>query len=71
MKDYLAVLERANDGSWSASVPVLPGRTSAGTNRDEVARNVRNAITLYLEELRTDGKKPPERTGLPEIVHVV
>ena len=62
MKDYLAVLERANDGSLSASVPVLPGCIGAGTTRDEAARNVRDAIALYLEELRTDP---------PEIGHVI
>lgn len=70
MTDYLAILEQAKDGTWSAYVPDLPGCTSAGDTRDEAARNVRDAVETYLEELRSDGREPPEPASLPEIVHV-
>jgi hypothetical protein len=39
VKDFLAILERANDGTWSAYVPDLPGCTSFGPTREEAARN--------------------------------
>ncbi len=70
MSSYLAILERADDGTWSAYVPDLPGCTSAGATRAEVARNVRDAIDLYLEVLREDGKEPPLPSSMPEIVDV-
>jgi len=70
MSDYLAVLEKAKDGSWSAYVPDLPGCTSAGKTRDEVAKNVRDAIELYLEEIRSEGKAAPSPSSLPEMVHI-
>lgn len=37
-------------GDWAAWVPELPGCTSAGQTQKEALSNVREAISLYLEE---------------------
>lgn len=38
------------DGGYSASVPSLPGCFSQGDNFEEVLKNIKEAISLYLEE---------------------
>jgi predicted RNase H-like HicB family nuclease len=48
------VLERSDDGGFTASVPSLPGCISEGDTRDEALRNIREAIELYLEPLDDD-----------------
>ncbi len=70
MKDYLAILEHAGDGTWSAYVPDLPGCTSFGFTREEVARNVRKAVAGHVAALRETGAPVPEPTSLPEVVHL-
>ncbi|HLY01090.1 MAG TPA: type II toxin-antitoxin system HicB family antitoxin [Candidatus Cybelea sp.] len=70
VKEYLAVLESADDGTWSAYVPDLPGCTSFGPSREEAARNIREAIRGHLEEMRETGERIPEPSSKPEIVHV-
>jgi predicted RNase H-like HicB family nuclease len=68
MKEYLAVLEHAGDDTWSAYVPDLPGCTSFGPSRREVARNVRKAIGEHIAALQATGQEVPDPTSLPEIV---
>ena len=70
MKDYLAILERANDGTWSAYVPDLPGCTSFGPTRDEAARNVHDAIREHIDSLRERGETVPEPSSIAEKVQV-
>jgi predicted RNase H-like HicB family nuclease len=70
MKRYLAILEHADDDSWSVYVPDLPGCTSFGETREKAARNVRDAVEIYLEELRSDGQEPPEPTSEAEFIQV-
>ncbi len=61
MKSYLAVLEPARDGTWSAYVPDLPGCTSFGVTQEDVARNVREAVSGHIEVCATLGKPYPSR----------
>ena len=70
MKDYLAILERADDGTWSAYVPDLPGCTSFGPSREDAARNVHEAVSEHIAALRETGQAVPEPTSLPELVHL-
>jgi predicted RNase H-like HicB family nuclease len=48
------ILERSDDGGYTASVPSLPGCISEGDTRDEALRNIREAIELYLEPIDDD-----------------
>ena len=61
---YLVVFERAADGSIWARVPDLDGCFSCGETIDEAKENVKEAITLYLEDLKEDGKPIPEPSHL-------
>lgn len=46
--------------NYSAYVPDLPGCVSTGATKDEVARNIREAIALHLAGMREDGDPMPE-----------
>jgi predicted RNase H-like HicB family nuclease len=65
MKDYIAIIEPANDGTWSAYVPDLLGCTSFGPTRDDAARNVREAISGHIAVLRETGQPVPEPAVVP------
>ena len=49
---YVYVIERADDGSFSAYVPDLPGCTISGDTMAEVRANIKDAVDSYLESLR-------------------
>lgn len=55
----LIVVEKTGTGS-SAYSPDVPGGVPTGGTREEVEREMREAIVFHLEGLRADG------TGLPE-----
>jgi predicted RNase H-like HicB family nuclease len=56
---YAVVMEKTGTG-YSACVPDLPGCVSAGRTREEMNRNIREAIELYLDELRERGASIPD-----------
>lgn len=43
------VLEPAEEGGYTVYVPSLPGCISEGDTFDEAAKNIKDAIELYLE----------------------
>lgn len=43
------VLEPAEEGGYTVYVPSLPGCISEGNTFDEAAKNIKEAIELYLE----------------------
>jgi predicted RNase H-like HicB family nuclease len=55
---YRVVIEKTGTG-YSAYVPDLPGCVSVGRTREEMDRNIREAIGLYLDELREQGASIP------------
>ena len=59
MKKYLIVIETTATG-FSAYSPDLPGCVSTGATRDEVERNMKEAIAFHLEGLRAEGEPVPE-----------
>ena len=65
---YLYIIEKANDGSYSAYVPDLPGCTSCGDTVAELKAGIKDAVDLYVEELRSDGQPVPEPTSAADIV---
>src|SRR5262249_34641099 len=66
---YAVVIEKTETG-YSAYVPDLPGCVSAGNSRPEMDRNIREAIELYLDELREQGLPIPLPTTDTEYVAV-
>jgi len=66
---YAVVIEKTATG-YSAYVPDLPGCVSVGRTREEMERNIREAIDLYLDELREQGAPIPAATTDTEYVAV-
>jgi len=58
MKKFLIVIEKTPTG-YSAYSPDLEGCVSTGHTRDEVERNMREAIEFHLEGLRLEGLEVP------------
>jgi len=56
---YRVLLQPDEDGHFVAEVPALPGCISQGKSRGEALRNIKEAITLYLESLQAHGDAVP------------
>ena len=56
---YTVTLRDAEEGGYWVEVPALPGCYSQGESVEESLSNVREAIALYLETLKDDGKDAP------------
>ena len=67
MRRYAVVIEKA-DGNYSAYVPDLSGCVATGETREEVERDIREAIQFHLEGMREDGLPIPEPTTELEYV---
>jgi predicted RNase H-like HicB family nuclease len=48
------VLERHNQGGYTALVPSLPGCMSEGDTKEAALKNIHEAIKRYLEEAEDD-----------------
>jgi predicted RNase H-like HicB family nuclease len=59
MKRYLIVIEQTGSG-YSGYLPDLAGCVSTGKTRDEVEKNMREAIEFYIGGLREEGFPVPE-----------
>ncbi len=55
----LIVVEKSGTG-YSAYSPDVPGCIATGATREEVEREMREAIAFHLEGLRADGAELPE-----------
>ena len=60
---FTVILEPQKDGGFTVSVPALPGCISEGGDREEALKNIKEAIELYLEVLKEDGKPIPQDVG--------
>ncbi len=58
--EYLVIIEAADDGSFSAFVPDLPGCVSCGETEDEAKQLIHEAIRLHLESLRSHQEPIPQ-----------
>ncbi len=62
------ILYPGEDGYWVAECPSLPACISQGKTREEALENIKEAIQLYLEELKAQGRPiPADRTELVPI----
>ena len=64
---YAVVVEKTETG-YSAYVPDLPGCVSVGRTRDEMDRNIREAMELYIDELLDQGAPIPPASTAAEYV---
>ena len=69
MHKYLVIFEKAN-GNYSAYSPDLPGCIATGVTRDEVEKNIREAVRFHVEGLVEDGLPIPEPSSFTEYIQV-
>jgi predicted RNase H-like HicB family nuclease len=69
--DYVAVIKKAPDGSYSAYLPDLPGCVACGDTPDEARQLIREAAALHIELLRKHGEPVPPPSAIAEVIHTV
>ena len=57
---YKILLHKAEEGGFTVSVPALPGCITEGDSLDEAIANAKEAIELYVEELKSRGEEVPD-----------
>jgi predicted RNase H-like HicB family nuclease len=67
--DYVVVIERADDRSYSAYVPDLPGCVACGETQAEAHKLIGEAVALHIESLREHGKPVPAPAAITDVVH--
>ena len=67
---YTIVIERA-PRNFAAYVPDLPGCFATGGTRDDVIREIREAIAFHIENLRENGDPVPPPQSTATVVNVV
>lgn len=65
---YLVVIEQAEDGSYSAYLPDVPGCVSCGDTVDEVKAMIQEALDFHLDGMRRAGLPVPIPTTLSDYV---
>ncbi len=66
MFTYKIHLHKEEEGGYTAIVPALPGCISYGENVDEAISMVKEAIELYIEELKDRNELIPDDTNTLE-----
>ncbi len=58
-RNYVYVVERAEDGSYWAYLPDLPGCTTTAESSDDIEPKLREAVDLYLSYYHDRGEPVP------------
>ena len=66
---YLIVIERTATG-YSAYSPDLPGCIAAGSTREEVEREMKDAIAFHLDGLKAEEFAIPEPSSSSSYVEI-
>ena len=69
MHRFLIVIEKAA-GNYSAYSPDLPGCVATGRTRDQVARNMHEAIEMHVRGLLEDKRPVPQSRSYAEYVAI-
>ena len=69
MKKYLIIVEKTETG-YSAYSPDVAGCASTGETKEEVERNIQEAIQFHLEGLQEEGYPIPEPTTYSSYIDV-
>lgn len=68
--EYTAVFQPAAEGGYTVTVPALPGCISEGDTFEEALSNIKEAMELYLEELKLKEDFPKEDNAIVAPVKV-
>lgn len=66
MYTYKIHLHKEEEGGFTVNVPALPGCITYGENLDEAIDMAKEAIQLYLEELKERGENIPDDSNTLE-----
>jgi predicted RNase H-like HicB family nuclease len=69
MYKFLVVIE-STDSGYSAYSPDLPGCVATGKTREEVEKNMHDAIELHVQGLLEDNLPVPEPTTFAEYISI-
>ncbi len=69
MYRFLIVIEKT-DNSYSAYSPDLPGCVATGKTREEVERNMHEAVEMHVQGMIEDELPIPENTAYAEYIAV-
>ena len=69
MSQFLIVVEKT-DGNYSAYLPDLPGCVATGETREEVERNIHEAVKMHVRGLEEDGLPVPKSQSFAEYIAV-
>lgn len=69
MYRFLIVVEKA-DRNYSAYSPDLPGCMATGKTREEVKRNMQEAIEMHVRGLLEDDLPVPESKAFAEFIDI-
>ncbi len=70
MKYTVLLFPDPEEGGYTVTVPALPGCITEGDTLEEALENARDAIQLYLDDLRACGEPIPEEAAPPELVSI-
>lgn len=65
---FQVIIEQDEDGYYVADVPALQGCYTQGKTMDEVLDNIREVISMCIEELKEEGKEIDTR--YPEVLEI-
>lgn len=66
MHTYKIHLHKEEEGGYTVTVPALPGCVTYGENVDEAISMAKEAIELYIEELKERGEAIPDDSNTLE-----
>lgn len=69
MHRFLVVVEKSS-GNYSAYLPDLPGCVATGETREEVERNIHEAVQMHVRGLKEDDLPIPESQSFAEYIAV-
>ena len=67
MAAYIALMDRADDGSYGVVFPDFPGCVSAGDSYEEALHNGADALAFHVDGMRRDGDAIPVPRDLEEV----
>lgn len=69
MHRFLIIIEKAN-GNYSAYSPDLPGCVATGKTREQVSRNMYQAIEMHIQGLLEDKEPIPRSRSFAEYIAI-
>lgn len=66
-REYTVIIEKGDSGMLIGTVPAVRGCFTQGKDMDELLENVRDVLSLCLEELGDEADQPMEFVGIHKV----